>query len=793
MKIYLMHTLIIAITSSIKNNLSYNYYKANFNALNYRLSFTDWSPLLVCNNVKELSDNFYNLLFEAFDDSIPHRRTKSKISRKYPPWFTVEMIKNIKEKVKAWKLFKKTNCDVAYDKFKESRKFIKEKTKDLENKYKLKLEKDIMHNPGGIWRFTGRYNKKKIVISSLAYDNKIIIDPQSIACCFAQTFSSIYLQHRANGTQSNSPGDNPARTVHDVDDDNNVDISINRSNNKKSSNNNIEGGIDTEDINNDTRIAQEHSTHFDDNYINELLAISNEVIEYPTIDNVNKNIKKLKNKVSCGIDGIPSNILKKCYNVLNYPLYILIRKILETGVFPKNLKLSKVVPVYKDKGDRASASSYRPVTVLSPPAKVVEACLFDLIIENVRDKIAKWQHGFVPQRSTNTNIMTLLNYVYPSVAEGYQVDVIYTDFSKAFDLVDFGLLIDRLVDIGIPIYLIRVIKSYLADRDNYVTVEGSRSQCFKPTSGVPQGSNLGPLLFIIFVNNFDKNLKSPLLMYADDAKIYAKIRDINDAEILQQSLDAFVLNCTTSGLKINKEKCKICTYSRRRIIVEYNYKIGNVILERVRSCLDLGITFDNMLNFSLHVENVVRSATRVLGFIFRICKGFSTVNPLILLYTAFVRSKLEFGVLVWAPDYQNKIKKIERIHTRLNKYLNYIEKGEYLDKDKVDLMKNNDEYVSLDIRRKCIAVIFCIKLIKGAIDATELRHALPELVGNLPRRNRTFYSPMVKTNFEKTAPIYRLTSNVNWFITTTKIPIDNLLRYENLSVKQLVSLIHASK
>lgn len=133
-------------------------------------------------------------------------------------------------------------------------------------------------------------------------------------------------------------------------------------------------------------------------------------------------------------------------------------------------------------------------------------------------EFSNWQHGFYPGRSTVTNLLTLIQY--PSLVENFQIDVVYTDLTKAFDKVDFSILVGRMIDIGLPAWMTRVIYSYLCDRKNYVAIDDTLSTPFVPTSGVPQGSNLGPLLFNIYVNKLDDNINTKFLMYADDAKIY---------------------------------------------------------------------------------------------------------------------------------------------------------------------------------------------------------------------------------------------------------------------------------
>lgn len=174
-----------------------------------------------------------------------------------------------------------------------------------------------------------------------------------------------------------------------------------------------------------------------------------------------KNIKKLPNKRAKRIDGIPSSVVRTCSTHLCYPVSILLKKIVADGIFPTKLKQTKIVPVFKNKGNITDPSQHRPVSVTSPFSKAIESCLSEIILLLIGDKISSWQHGFFPGRSITTNLLTLIQYIYPALVEKFQVDVIYTDLSKAFDKVSFSILINRLTDIGLPAWIVKLLYSYL--------------------------------------------------------------------------------------------------------------------------------------------------------------------------------------------------------------------------------------------------------------------------------------------------------------------------------------------
>lgn len=248
--------------------------------------------------------------------------------------------------------------------------------------------------------------------------------------------------------------------------------------------------------------------------------------------------------------------------LLYYPLLIFLTKIYETGIFPMALKYSNIIPVPKNDKITMSLINSRPVVTLSPFAEVVESSIYHQVWDIVFGKISSWQHGFMKGRSTSTNLMSFLQFVYPVLEEGNRVDTVYTDFTKAFDRVNFSKLITSLIKIGLPAWLCKVLVSYLTDRKNFVYSKNTYSDAFIPTSGVPQGSNLGRLLFIIFVNELDQGVGCEYLMYVDDARLFTKIKSVLDCWNLQESLNKFADNCKNLGLELNPSKCKICTYTR---------------------------------------------------------------------------------------------------------------------------------------------------------------------------------------------------------------------------------------
>lgn len=233
-----------------------------------------------------------------------------------------------------------------------------------------------------------------------------------------------------------------------------------------------------------------------------------------------------------GLDNIPSFLLRDTACILVKPLKYLFNLILNQSKFPEIWKKSRICPVFK-RDDSKNVENYRPISILCNFAKTFEAVLYDRIYNSVKCIISPEQHGFMHKRSTTTNLACFTQYVSQSIDKRGQVDVIYTDFQKAFDQIDHYVLIEKLSRIGFSSKLILLMRSYLFGRNQHVEYLNIKSRQFSPTSGVPQGSNLGPLLFLIFINDLTETISCEKLLFADDMKIFYTINSINDCISLQ--------------------------------------------------------------------------------------------------------------------------------------------------------------------------------------------------------------------------------------------------------------------
>ena len=477
-----------------------------------------------------------------------------------------------------------------------------------------------------------------------------------------------------------------------------------------------------------------------------------------TIDSVEMSevevaLRSAKNTFVAGVDKIPGFIVRDCASIFCVPLHRIYSLILKTSSFPTVWKTAYVTPVLK-KGDPSELRNYRPISLLCNFSKAFESILFQHIYRHVKSYISPLQHGFMQQRSTVTNLSCFTQYVAEILDAGGQVDSIYLDFQKAFDQLDHYVLLAKLDSYGFCSPIVKLMQSYLIGRTQRVVHRGVVSHDYTPSSGIPQGSNLGPLLFLMFIDNIAETITCEALMYADDIKIFSSITSPLDCESLQNDLEVVSAWCLKYRLRLNISKCQTMTFTRRMLPEHFRYIIDGVELECASTVVDLGVKFDSKLTFVAHVEDVCVKGYRMYGFIYRSCGEFS-IECLTALFFALVRARLEYAALVWFPIYDVHLKSIDAVQKRFLKFLSLKLDGRYPDRGTdYDLLLRRFDWMSLEARRDVIVMKFLWGLIHNTVDCPSLLFKLNVLVPRLSSRaTATFYNRPVRTNVLYRAPV----------------------------------------
>ena len=404
------------------------------------------------------------------------------------------------------------------------------------------------------------------------------------------------------------------------------------------------------------------------------------------------------------------------------------------------------------------------MAILSALSKVFEKLVHEAIGAATRQFIAPWQHGFVRHRSTTSNLVATTNFIIQSIEDGHQVDAIYTDFSKAFDRVRHSVFMRKLERIGFHGPILRWIGSYLSGRRQQVLINNFLSKFITVTSGVIQGSHLGPLLFIIFLNDIADSLTSMNLAFADDFKMLRQIKTNKDATEFQEEIKKFSSWCATNAMELNIDKCCVISFYRKRTPITFEYAINDQPINRTSTVKDLGIFLDHKLSFNAHIDYVITRSYGLLGFLQRICANVTNVWALKSVYTSLVRSTLEYGSVVWQPYHTTHINRIESIQRKFVRFVfRHTDARSNFRLPPYHPRRAALALETLENRRRNALLFFLYDLLNEFIDAPELRRKLNISVAPRPglRHTRTFLPSSHRTLYGRMEPISRMMEEFN--------------------------------
>ena len=308
----------------------------------------------------------------------------------------------------------------------------------------------------------------------------------------------------------------------------------------------------------------------------------------------------------------------------------------------------------------------------------------------------KMQHGFRNKLSCETQLIEFVADVTKNMSNRIQTDVLIMDFSKAFDKVGHRRLLAKLHHYGIQDKTNKWINSFLSNRTQKVVVDGEESYCGDVTSGVPQGSVLGPCLFLLYINDMPKDINSTVRLFADDTIAYLAIKSNDDAKTLQEDLDKLAKWETTWQMEFHPGKCQVLHITRNRVHKTNNtYTLHGKTLETVNSAKYLGVTISSDLKWGHHIDNICKKATQSLNFLRRNVR-INSKEIKAKAYQHIVRPHLEYASSVWDPHTSSDINKIQMIQRRAARYT----LNRYRNTSSVTDMLNELEWPSLEQRRK---------------------------------------------------------------------------------------------
>ena len=391
-----------------------------------------------------------------------------------------------------------------------------------------------------------------------------------------------------------------------------------------------------------------------------------------------KILAKTNPHKSMGPDNISGFVIKNCAVSIAYPLSLLFNLSFNTGQLPEEWKLANIVPVFK-KGDRSSIENYRPISLTCIVSKIFEKCIRDAILDYCKSKIHDNQHGFLPNKSCNTQMLPFIHDISLGLNANKDTDVVYFDFAKAFDSVNHDIILEKLRnEFKINGLMLKLIKEYLKGRLQRVLVNGTYSSILGVKSGVPQGSIIGPLLFVLFINDINTCVSAGtnIALYADDTKIWRIIESENDSIILQNDIASLHNWSIRNKMIFHAQKCKVLTISRKYSnmhehlpFYRFPYIMNNTILDYVETECDLGIHIHKKLKWNTHHDILLSKATNIFNLVRRTCHFVNNTRKKRTLYLTLIRSLFEHGSNVWSPQNYTSINKFEIFQKRCIKWI----------------------------------------------------------------------------------------------------------------------------
>ena len=321
------------------------------------------------------------------------------------------------------------------------------------------------------------------------------------------------------------------------------------------------------------------------------------------------------------------------------------------------------MPVFK-KCDKSLASNYRPISLTCILYKVLEHILASNKAKHLDEQGLMYdlQHGFREKRSCETKIIMLIEGLARTASAGKQTDIILLDFSKAFDKVNHSKLLWKLHQYGIRGHVLSWIQAFLGSRSQRVVIDREESESVPVTSGVPQGSVLGPILFLVYINYLPEEVCSQVRLFADDTALYLTMEGKDDSKALQNDLDILLTWETKWDMEFNPSKCQVehVTDSKSKRPIKTDYILHGQVLESVTCAKYLGVDISSDLTLNSHVDLITRNANRTLGFIRR---NIKTKMPRVreTAYNTIVGPQLEYASAVWDPNTDKLIRQIDQV------------------------------------------------------------------------------------------------------------------------------------
>ena len=619
------------------------YFKGNYVEIRDYLGNIAWNQMENM-GVEESWKFLLDHLNTCIDRFIP-RSTVNKKGFQKPRWMDYYCVRKIKKKYHAWKRFTHSHSYRDYQAYCKLRNSATKAIRFSKKKYQKGVAESSKTSPKSFWSFIKDETKGKSEIGDLIdEDGNRVTENVDKANMLNDFFASVFTR---------------------------------------------EGTGDLPDFNDKIE---------EDEFINDINILP---------DCVLKQLRNLNVSKACGPDGCHPYFLKQCAEQLYRPLSVIFNKSIQSGVLPNDWKVANISSLFK-KGSKTDPGNYRPVSLTSVVCKILEKIIREVIVNHLssHNLLSDCQFGFMKHRSTITQLLSVLEDWTEAFEHNMQVDTVYLDFRKAFDSVPHKRLLQKVKSYGISGQILKWLQNFLDGRRQRVVLNGRQSEWKQVLSGVPQGSILGPILFIIFINDLPEVVGSMCKIFADDCKLYGSISSRADQDQLQEDINRLCQWSDDWLLKFNVRKCKVVTFGTQKFEFDYTMIEDGIAqeLNREDSEKDLGVHFSSTLNFEQHINNTVNKVNKIIGLIRRKFT-YMDKNLFLTLYKSLIRSQLDYGNLIYFPTTKKCKQLVENAQRRATRLVPELRGMTYEER----LRELN--LSTLDYRRKRFDIIQVYKIV----------------------------------------------------------------------------------
>jgi hypothetical protein len=617
-----------------------------------------WIEIESSNDPNQMWKQWREMFMFCVDKHAPIKH--KRVGKQKPSWFTNDLIAKIRNRNNLKKKAISSKDNHLWTKYKQARNNTNNAIKQSKKQYFANNLEKYKNDQRKTWKLLNELTSKKpnshSTVTQLKHNDKQITSSTEIANTFNTFFTKI--------------GETLASSIQ-------------------------------EDSNNPESYLKSSNTTF--------------TLEPPSIETVSKLLEGLNERKAIGLDKIPNRLLKLSAAIIAPSLTSIYSKSIQTGIFPQGWKLAKVTPIFK-KGDKTDPGNYRPVSVIPVVSKVFEKIIYDQLFAyfNENNLLVQNQSGFRNLHSTVTALIEATSNWSLNIDKGMFNGIVFIDLQKAFDTIDHSILLTKLKYYGIDDKTITWFNSYLSNRLQQCSANGSLSSPCEINLGIPQGSNLGPLLFLIYINDLPNCLSTSISrMFADDTSISVASDSITDIELkLNTELESLHKWLNVNRLSLNVTKTEFMIMASRQKLTAHGdlnvaLEINNKKIKKVENTKTLGVMIDKNLNWSAHVDEITKKAACAIGALKR-NRTYLSAKTAKQIYEALVLPHFDYCSQVWDGLYDTLSQKLQKLQNRAARAVT-MSNYEVRSKDLLARL----EWDSLSIRRKKQKLTLMYKIMNG--------------------------------------------------------------------------------